>query len=148
MSQETDKIEPMAPVKMVKLNTLSKPQKVFFYERIIDEGENDGTANSVKPQIVSLTEEEAALAIKRDSFRQNHRQIGTSDGKAYNQFILDSMPDRNALIPIERAKEILRGAFEAEINVARGHKQEPKYQNIFFDPSFPIEQRSSFSPPK
>lgn len=52
------------------------------------------------------------------------------------------------LIPINEARRILQEAFDAELAAARGNLERPRYQNVHFDASFPVEQRSGFIPPR
>ena len=115
-------------LQLVKLQQIERPKKTFFYEK------EDG-------EVFACNEQEAAL------FGRNYRLIGVSDGTAYNDFIKNSGIKKNQVIPIQQAREILQGAFEAELAQARGKKERPQLQNVHFDTSFPMQQRATFVPP-
>lgn len=97
-----------------------KPQRFFFYKRLTDDKE------------FCYTEAEAALMMQ-----SNHamilRQLGCSDGTAYWKYIRTCGLKDGQRVPIEKAKEVLRGAYAAERAAAMGNYAEPMAQNIHFD---------------
>lgn len=111
-----------------------KPQRIFFYKRLDDE------------RIFAWTEQEASMMLK-----SNHavllRQIGCSDGNTYSNFIRNCGIKPGARIPRAEALKILEDAFNAEMAAAQGHFVNPDDQNVHFDNSYPLNQRSQFNPP-
>ena len=116
-------------LQQVAFNQLERPQKTFFYQR------NNG-------DVFACYEAEAAL------YGKFHKQLGVSNGQAYFDFIKNSGIKKGQRISVEKAQEILNGAFQAELAVAAGKFQRPKEHNVHFDNSFPEEQRASFVPPR
>lgn len=116
-------------LEFVKLNQLEPARKTFFYEK------PDG-------EVFACYEHEAAL------FGKFHKLLGVSDGKTYRDYVRNSGVKRGEMISIEKAREILKGAFEAEFQAAKGKFERPVLDNVHFDSSFPVEQRSTFIPPK
>jgi len=112
------------------------PQRIFFYERSTD------------GQILVFTEQEADLIGMKSSHRHILKQIGCSDGRAYTKYLRECGVKVGEMIPKSRAREILKGAFNAELEAARGQFSTPQAQNVHFDGSFPLEQRNSFVPPR
>lgn len=115
-----------------------QPQRIFFMRDMRKDGEDNITA---------FTEAEAANILK-SSHGPFYRQVGCSDGKAYDAFLRSKKIKAGSMIPKSQAEEILRGAWAAELEVARGHFSTPQDQNVHFDNSFPIDQRKSFVPPR
>lgn len=113
-----------------------QPQRIFFYERLNEPG-----------RIFPLTEQEAAMMLK-SSHAPILKQIGCSDGKTYSEFINNCGVQSGERIPLEQAQKILKDAWDAELEAARGHFANPFPQNVHFDGSFPVEQRPSFIPPR
>ncbi len=125
--------EPVQDIEYVKFKAIEPPKKTFFYER--QNGE-----------IIACNNDEAAN-LMRSSHKHLIKQVGVSDGTAYSNFLRNSGVKMNQIIPIAQAKELLDGAFKAELEAARGHFERPYYNPVTFDASFPVEQRASFSPP-
>lgn len=111
-----------------------QPQRYFFYKRITDN------------EILVFTEAEAAN-MEKSSHGKIIQQIGCSDGTTYQKFIKDSGLRNGQRIPKKQAQEILKGALDAEMKAATGNFAKPIDQNVMFDNSFPLSQRSSFRPP-
>lgn len=95
-------------------------QQFFFYKRLTDE------------KILCFTEGEADFMMK-SSHRVILRQLGVSDGSAYSKYIKECGMRSGQRIPRKKAQEILDGAFNAELEAAKGHYREPDPQNIHFD---------------
>lgn len=100
---------------LVKFELLEKPQRVFFYQR----RDADGDILEDSP-IFACNEQEAAMTGRFS------KQIGSSDGRAYYETLLRCGVKKGHLIPLSRAKSILQAAFDAELEVARGHKVRPQ----------------------
>lgn len=113
-----------------------KPQLIFFYNNLNTD------------QVVYYTEQEAAL-MEKSTYKWILRAIGCSDGRAYGLHIRNCGVKPGELISHEKAREILQGALNAEIEVAKknGYRR-PLDQNVHFDDSFPVEQRPGFVPPR
>lgn len=112
-----------------------QPQRIFFYK------------NLQTDEIFQYTEAEAARMMT-SSWAVILRQIGVSDGTAYRNSIKNCGVKVGERIPLERAQQILRDAFNAELEAAKGHYAEPEPQNVHFDNSFKTEaQRRAFTPP-
>ena len=117
----------------------NKPQRYFYYKRMTDDA------------ILCFPEKEAALIANRKPDASSHgnilRQIGVSDGSAYQNYLMNCGVKPGQIIPKKLALEILRGAHDADLKAAEGHYAEPMAQNIHFDASFPMNQRAGFVPP-
>lgn len=111
-----------------------RPQRLFFYKRITDN------------EIICWDEQYAALMMK-SSHRFILQQLGVSDGSAYRKFIDNCGVKPGERVTKLRAREILEGAYQAELAAASGHYANPDPQNVHYDESFPLAQRSSFVPP-
>lgn len=111
-----------------------QPQRVFFYERLTDN------------KILQFMEQEAALQMK-GSQKLILKQIGCSDGQTYKNFIKNCGLKAGEMVPRSKMREILQGAYNAELEAARGNYAIPMDNNIHFpDNSFPIESRRDFQP--
>lgn len=121
----------------VKMQPIPKRQWRFFYER------PDGS-------IIDCTEQEAASNIKSSQKFRNFRPIGVSDGQATIDYMMNCGYRAGQMVPIKKAQEIMRGAYEAELEAARknGNTRQPQYNGVIFDSSFPMEQRGGFVPPR
>jgi hypothetical protein len=111
-----------------------KPQRIFFYKRL----DTDET--------FAWTEAEAALMLK-SNVKVLLRQIGCSNGAAYSNAIRSAGLKPGQIVKKSEAVKILKKAWDAELEAARGHYDDPKDNNVHFDDSFPIQQRGSFVPP-
>ena len=124
--------ELMAKTKLREVDR--KPELIFFYRRMTDD------------KLLYFSEGEAAL-MEKSSHRFMLRRLGCGDGAAYAAHIKNSGVKAGERIPIEKAQEILNGALEAELEVAKLNIRVPKAQNVHFDRSFPLEERPLFRPP-
>lgn len=112
-----------------------RPQRVFFYK------------NLQTDEILQYTEAEAARMMT-SSWAPILRQLGVGTGEVYRKFIRECGVKVGERIPIERAQQILRDAFNAELEAAKGNYADPDPQNVHFDDSFKTEaQRRAFTPP-
>jgi len=111
------------------------PQKTFFFYHL------------KRKKKITYTEAEASLMMK-SNHAQFLEQLGCSDGSTYRKYIQNCGVKPGDRIPREKAEEILRKAREAEFEAAKGNFQVPKDNSVHFDPSFPVEQRAGFTPPK
>jgi len=115
-----------------------QPQQIYFYW-------NYGS----EPRRLEMWTEQEAAFMEKSSWAKLIRPIGCSNGQAYTKVIRDCGVKPGSVISKTKATEILNKALEAEIEAAKQHGYiRPQDQNIHFDPSFPVEQRSSFVPPK
>ena len=106
-----------AKIDAVELVRNERPQKTFFYRRLL---EDDDAFADVNASIFACHEEEAAqLDLRR------FKQVGVSDGTTYRKHLAEHVP-RGAEIPIENIRQALKDAFNAELEVARGHFLRPK----------------------
>lgn len=121
MNTELEATDPK-DLEFVKLNQLERPQRTFFYQR--RDGDGDVVEDS---EIFACHEQEAGL------FGKFHKLIGVGDGTTYFNYVKSHMPKKGELISINKAQEILKEAFAAELAVARGNKTRPKYNNVHFD---------------
>lgn len=115
-------------MEMVAVHQLEPAKKTFFYEKPSGE-------------IFACGEQEAAL------FGKNYRQIGVSDGATFRTYMRKA-GFKGDVLEREKAQLLLKEAFDAELEVARGHFERPKLNNVHFDESYPEEQRASFVPPR
>lgn len=114
------------------------PQRVFFLKRM----DNDDPETNINV----YTEQEAAMLLK-SSHRFMLRIVGCSDGSTYAQFIRSKGYKAGQRIPKQEAEQVLRDAWSAELEAARGNIAQPEDQNVHFDNSFPLNQRKGFVPP-
>ena len=129
MNQVLQEAEEAPQLEFVTFKGAERPRKTFFYERIehknysgyIDDPEDTSET------IVAFSEQEAASLTP-----EKWRQVGVSDGRAYAQTILDSGVSKGTKITLQRAREILKKAFDAELEVARGHFERPVVQTYHF----------------
>jgi len=134
MNTELDK-DPLPTLEYVRLNQLEKPQKTFFYQK------KDKNGQPIPDTIFACNEQEAG------QFGKKHILIGVSDGTTFYNHIRNSGVKRSEMIPIAKARQIMLEAFDAELAVAKGHFEDPKFQTGYFDNSFTEEQKKSFRPP-
>lgn len=134
--------EPPVEIEYVKFQNLEKPRKTFFYQR----KDADGDVFEDAP-IFACYEQEAGL------YGKFHKMIGVSDGTAYYNSLKTSGVKPGQVITVQKAREILKTAFDAELKAARGHKERPVYKNIIFDDSIMRHKNGrsimeSFNPPE
>lgn len=114
------------------------PQLIYFYQdtRYIPE---------IK---INVYNEGDAAFMEKSSHRFFLHPLGCSDGKTYTKTIRGCGVKSGEIIPRERANQILKDAFDAELKAAKKHGyNKPQDQNVKFDNSFPVDQRASFVPP-
>jgi hypothetical protein len=111
-----------------------RPQWVFFYKRLTDN------------KILCFSEQDAAM-MEKSSHRFFLQRIGASDGRTYQLSVRNCGVKPGTVIPKIQAQKILDDAFQAELKTAEGNFVAPKSQNVHYDESFPIDQRSGFIPP-
>jgi hypothetical protein len=129
-----DEVETPPELTHVKFKGLERIRPVFFYQRVaedFDEGQGpdedllfEGAAGGKSDEIFACYEQEAA-ALHEGTNKGKFRQIGVGDGKAWFNVIKTSGIKRGERITIERQKEIMKQAFDAELEAARGHKRRP-----------------------
>jgi hypothetical protein len=116
-------------LEFVKFKGPERPQKTFFYQRIkhqnfsgyIDEPEDNQT------NIIAVTENEAA-GLKEDKWRQ----VGVGNGMAYVRTLQESGVKKGERVTVEKARQIMKDAFNAELEASRGHFQRPILQTYHF----------------
>jgi len=109
------------------LTKLTKAQRTFFYVRMNEDGEEFG-------ERFACNEQEADL-IRRNIHKGFYRLLGASDGTTFARFIRECGVKHGESISIERAQQILKDAFEAEFEVAKGKKMRPQGQHVHLDSS-------------
>lgn len=124
----------MPDVTMVRFKAPEQPVKTFFYQR--QNGE-----------IFACQNDEAAT-LMRSSHASFLKQLGASDGTTYYNYLLNCGVKAGERIPLEQAQDMLRAAFNAELEAAKGHFEQPVFHQVIFDSSFPINQRNTFVPPQ
>lgn len=128
MNQILSQAEEAPQLEYVKFKGAEQPRKTFFYERVSGRAEPGfiSMPDDAK-EIVAVTENEAA-GMKPSTWTQ----IGVSDGKKYVETIMNCGVKRGQSVPVEKAREIMKAAFEAELAVARGHFERPVLQTYHF----------------
>lgn len=129
MNTELSQADPLPELEYVAFKGAESPKKHFFYERTHKQsysGYIDAPENQ-QADIIAVTENEAASLSE-----SKWRQVGVSDGTAYAQAILHSGVKKGQRIPIQQAREIMKKAFDAELEAARGHFERPVLQTYHF----------------
>lgn len=124
--------EEAPPVEYVRIyKAFDRPQMTYFYRQ----KDSDGEAIE-GGQVFACNEQEAG------QFGKFHKFIGSSDGTTYvntlREFCQKNKIGPNTRIPIARAQEAVKAAFDAELAVAIKNKKtkqarRPHYKNVFFD---------------
>lgn len=127
---------------LVKFEIIERPRPVFFYQR----RDADGDVMEDSP-IFACYEQEAAMVAKFN------KQIGSSDGTTYYNYLKNSGLKKGQLVPRSQAAKILQAAFDAELAVARGKKKRAHYSNVSFDESITRHRNArsiidGFNPPE
>lgn len=126
-------VEPAPPIEYGKLNVIEKPQTTFFYRRLKDNFASqsskdiDEITGRQENNIFSCYEQQAAKLDPR-----KFEQIGVSDGTTYVHFIKESGIRAGQLYPITKIREVLNGAFNAELEKAWGNFRRPVYHEGHF----------------
>jgi hypothetical protein len=107
---------------------MAKSEPVFFYEKA--------------GKTLALVEREAAF-LESSSHKHLIKQIGVSDGKTYRKTLLNSGVKAGEIISVERANEIMKKAFEAELEKARGHFRRPIGNHFYGDAGISEDQKIS-----
>ena len=103
------------------------PQKTFFYELVEHENYRGFIDAPDERKIIAVSENEAAGLSET-----KWRQVGVGDGRAYIASLRNCGIKPGQSIPVEKSKQIMKEAFNAELEVARGHYQRPTKQTYFF----------------
>lgn len=128
MNKELSQAESAPELEYVTFKGAESPKVTFFYERL-DKQNQIGYIDSPENQaeVIAVGEQEAATMNPT-----KWRQVGVSDGSAYANTILKCGVTKGTRIPIERAREILKTAFDAELEAARGHFRRPIKRTYHF----------------
>lgn len=128
MNNELSQAEAAPELEYVTFKGAESPKVTFFYERV-DKQNQIGYIDSPDNQaeVIAVGEQEAA-GLKPHIWKQ----VGVSDGTAYASTILKCGLSKGTRVPIERAREVLKQAFDAELEAARGHFRTPHKQTYFF----------------
>ena len=107
---------PPQPLEYVQFKRIETPQKTWFYQK-------------PNGEIFACQEQEATWSGKK------FKMIGVSDGNAYVNYLRNCGVATGQVIPVEKSKEIMVGAFNAELEVAKGHFERPKSSEILWGDS-------------
>lgn len=137
MNQELDQTEAPAPIEYATFKRVEKPKKTFFYrkrrqsEQFSDNPDKDIDEFMEVSQdgsgIFACYEEEAA---RLDPHK--FEQIGVSDGKTYVRYIIKGGYKVGRQYPVEEVRRVLREAWRAELEAARGNFERPVAHNFHF----------------
>lgn len=108
---------------------LMRVGRTFFYQRRNDDGEVFGEVFACNPREADL--------LSRNIHKGHYIQLGVGDGKAFVAYIRNCGVRDGQRIPVPRADEILKGAWEAEFEAAKGKKRQARNDSLykFIDPS-------------
>lgn len=107
---------PPQKLEYVEFKRVEVPQKTWFYQK------PDG-------EIFACKEQEATWSGKK------FKMIGVGDGKVYADYLKKCGVSIGQVITAKRSKEILDGAFKAELEAARGHLERPRASEILWGDS-------------
>ena len=132
-----EQIEPADPVQFGIFRQLEPPKEIYFYERIEDpfasQNEFKGMGEAFEAtggeKIIACSEAEASW-FHHPQRRVKFRQVGVSDGKAYYLTFKNSGYKIGQRVPIDEIRALMKKAFAAELEVARGKFKMPRRNNV------------------
>ena len=109
-----------------KLNEIEPPKWHWFFRKRAKSGEYDKFGQPKQYPAFACTEEEAS---RKDE--NKYEQIGASDGTTYFEYMRTHLQP-NMVYDAQKAVQVERDAFNAELEKAKGHYRRPRKRDRYF----------------